>query len=117
MDVGSRNNRLCETLQGMGLFVLPVFAGDDPNQIDHMLVSVSLPRRIEQGTEDASGAPVATPMTSSEIGMTIKPAKDGGLNVVDFPTVFRKLAVVGEADHLAVAVHPVVGMAGNFDGA
>ena len=48
MDAGARNARLCEMLQGMGLFVLPVYAEDDPTRIDHMQVSAGQPRFCER---------------------------------------------------------------------
>lgn len=78
MDVGSRNARLCETLQGMGLFVLPVFAEDDPERLDHMLVSAGLPTLTKQVAKNATSATVAVPVTSSQVAQHIQSAQPAG---------------------------------------
>lgn len=116
MDASSRNERLCETLRGMGLFVLPVFAECDPTLMDHMLVSVALPARVEQAAENPAGAPVTVPVPSSEVRMRVKAAEGRGMSVVHFPAILCKRAVIAPADHLAVAIHPVEGAAGDFEG-
>lgn len=117
MDVGSRNARLCATLQSMGLFVLPVFAESDPNQIDHMLVSVALPAHIEQPAESATGTPVTVPVSRSEVRMHVKPSECRGMGVIDFPAVLRERAVIVPADHATVAVDPVIGMSDDLSSA
>lgn len=78
MDPGSRNERLYKTLMGMGLFVVPVFADGDQNQIDYFQVSAGVPaylsiQKIAEGT--ASGA-VAQPVASAEIVRLVRPAQD-----------------------------------------
>ncbi len=117
MDVGSRNDRLCKTLQGMGLFVLPVFAEGDPSRIDHMLVSVELPARIKQPAEDTARAAVTSPVTSPEVPMHVQSSESQRVGVIDFPAVFRKRAVVVPANHFTIAIDPVEGVTGDFEGA
>ncbi len=39
MDRWSRNQRLYETLKGMGLFVIPIPEPDDPTKIKEMIVA------------------------------------------------------------------------------
>ena len=38
-----RNGRLYETLKGMGLSVYPICLDDDPDRIDHFVVSAGIP--------------------------------------------------------------------------
>jgi hypothetical protein len=93
----------------MGLFVLPIYATNDPGRIDHLQVSAVLPAYIaEQSTKDAAGATVPVEMSRPNVGMTIEPAKDCRGNVVDFPAHVGKLAVLGPTNDPAVAVDPVV---------
>jgi hypothetical protein len=86
MDIASRNHRLRETLEGMGLFVLPIFCESEQDRIDYMQVSVALPTRIEQGRESATSGPVSTPVTSSKVAEGIKTTDTGGGSVVNFPS-------------------------------
>lgn len=86
MDAASRNQRLRETLEGMGLVVIPVFRPDEPDAIDHLLVSATLPNTgFQHVAQDATGTPVATPVACSEIPGSIGATKDDFANVVDFP--------------------------------
>lgn len=89
MDIGSRNQRLRETLEGMGLFVVPIFCESDPQRIDYMHVSADLPSHVRHGvTENPACKTVAAPMASSKIGKVISSAESPGNNVVNFPSVF-----------------------------
>ena len=60
MDVCSRNQRLRETLEGMGLFVLPIFCESDPRQSDYLHVSAVAPSYARQdiGQRSTSGSVV-----------------------------------------------------------
>jgi len=94
----------------MGLVVLPVFAEDDSNRIDYMQVSVALPRAVtKKPAEYAAGTSVAAPVSGAGVVRSVGPAKDGCMNVVDFPSKLRQLAVLAPLDEPAVAVHPHVG--------
>jgi hypothetical protein len=89
MDVASRNQRLREALEGMGLYVLPIFCESDSERIDYMHVSVALPRYVHGVTEIAASSAVAQPVTSSQIEEAVGPVESHGDNVVDLPTVVR----------------------------
>ena len=87
MNIGSRNARLRKTLEGMGLYVLPIFSREDSEKIEYMQVSAALPSHIAQGvTEDATSGPVTLPMACAEIGDNIRPTQASGNGVVNFPT-------------------------------
>ena len=88
MDVASRNQRLRETLEGMGLFVMPIYCESDPSRIDYMQVSVTLPTFVQQGTDNPARATVPTPMPSSDIRGDVGAAKGLWDNVVNLPTKF-----------------------------
>lgn len=85
MDVASRNQRLRETLEGMGLFVVPVYTTTDPPEIAYLQVAVAKPDYSTLAAEQASGASVALPVASPEVPENIGATDDGGPNVVDFP--------------------------------
>ena len=88
MDIGSRNQRLRETLEGMGLFVVPVYSQSDPTQIDWLQVSAGLPGEIAEKTTDVSaGAAIASPIPSPNISDNIETADSSRNRVIDFPTV------------------------------
>jgi hypothetical protein len=94
MDIGSRNARLCAYLQSLGLVVIPVPAADDPERIDHMLVSVSLPTNAAKGAEAAQDAAeqaaslgVAAPVSRSKVGEQVTAAESHRSNVVYLPAV------------------------------
>jgi len=113
MDIGSRNGRLYVTLRDMGLFVLPVFAKDDPERIAYMQVSVTLPAQLHEAAQQATSGAVAAPMTSSDIPKDIEPTKSGRNGVINFPSVLRQLSVVRPSDVSTVAVDTDVGLRGN----
>jgi hypothetical protein len=90
MDIGSRNARLRETLEGMGLYVQPIFSDEDLDQIDFMHVSAALPSYVTQSVpQETSCVAVATPMASAEVGDVISAAEGGRANVIDLPAAFR----------------------------
>jgi hypothetical protein len=90
MDIGSRNARLRETLEGMGLFVTPIFLKDRPDQIDYIHVSVGPPSYSggcqSCGQSTASGA-VPLPMASSKVIESVGAANGEGDNVIYLPPV------------------------------
>lgn len=87
MDVASRNQRLRETLEGMGLFVLPIFCESDPTRIDYMQVSVDLPTHVRQGVAEFTSSPsIAEMVASSNIGGNIPATNGAWNNVIDLPT-------------------------------
>lgn len=43
MDRWTRNQRLYESLKGMGLYVTPIFDENDPEKINSMVVAADLP--------------------------------------------------------------------------
>ena len=90
MDRWARNQRLYETLKGMGLFVSPIFDRGDATRIDHILVSVGPP--LETATTETAERPetgIVTPVERTEVGNIIGPAHPlGGGKVIKFPTVF-----------------------------
>ena len=98
----------------MGLFVLPVFAADDPDRIDYMQVSVSLPSAAaENASEQAAGLAVATPMSGAQVFGGIGSAENSCVNVVEFPTILGQLPVFTPTDEPSVTVHPNVGLTEN----
>lgn len=106
MDAASRNQRLRETLEGMGLFVLPVPRDDDPTVIDYLEVSAGLPSRVTQNsTQDAAGARITKPVPGAKIGDVIPREECGRENVVNFPAIGGSpVTVVGPIDNSAIAV-------------
>jgi hypothetical protein len=74
MDRWSRNQRLYETLKGMGLFVSPVPEEDDPTKIRYLIVSADLPvAEPQSAAQPPRGRDASRPATHDD-------------NVVDFPT-------------------------------
>ncbi len=87
MDIASRNQRLRETLESMGLFVLPIFCESDPDRIDYMQVSVSLPTCIAEHARKQPASPrVSEPVTCSEVAESVRPVDSIGDNVIDLPS-------------------------------
>ncbi len=81
MTVAARNNRLYDTLKGMGLFVTPVPREDFPNEIDYIVVSCHMPG----GSRELVARDVCLPLQGSKVGEGIAPSVSDGSNVVDFP--------------------------------
>ena len=85
MDRWTRNERLYRHLLGLGLVVDPVFADEARTQIDHLRVSVDLPRASVTDAPTVAG--VVVPVTGAEIGESVSTAARDGANVIDFPPV------------------------------
>lgn len=85
MDRWTRNERLYRHLLGLGLVVDPVFADEARTQIDHLRVSVDLPRAGVADTTAVAG--VVMPMTGTEVGEGFGATTRDGANVIDFPPV------------------------------
>ncbi len=90
MDIGSRNARLRETLEGMGLYVHPIFSEKCPEEIDYMHVSVALPLYVTQSvTQETSCGAIAPPMAGTEVGDMTTASEGNRANVIDLPAAFR----------------------------
>jgi len=90
MDIGSRNARLRETLEGMGLFVTPIFLRDQPEQIDYLHVSAGPPSYSGGGQscgKTAACGSISFPMPSSDIAGSVGSIDCERDNVIYFPTV------------------------------
>lgn len=85
MDRWSRNQRLYETLKGMGLYVVPIPEDHDPAKIRHLVVSADL--LVEQPAENAAQSGVVPEMKRALVGDVVTPAESDGDNVIHFPTV------------------------------
>lgn len=86
MDVASRNQRLREALEGMGLFVEPIFCGSDQQRIDYMLVSVALPSYVtEAGGQEPTSGTVAAPVAGTQVREIVRSTEPQGDNVVKMP--------------------------------
>jgi hypothetical protein len=85
MDRWSRNQRLYETLKGMGLYVSPIPEPGDPTKIREMIVAADLP--FEQPTQCAAEAGVVGVMKRSQVRDVVRPAESVGDNVINFPSV------------------------------
>jgi hypothetical protein len=87
MDIGSRNQRLRETLEGMGLFVLPIYSESDLQRIDYLQVSADLPSYVRKGVAEVASRPsVAVPVPSSDIPRNVRTTESLRDNVVNLPT-------------------------------
>jgi hypothetical protein len=86
MDRWSRNQRLYETLKGMGLYVIPIPDSDDPSKIRELRVSAELPL-AESVAEHTAQARVVPAVKRPVVGVGVDAAESGRDNVIDFPTV------------------------------
>ena len=86
MDRWSRNQRLYETLKGMGLFVSPIPEPGDPTKIREMIVSADLPLAHEPA-EDATEAGIVPVVKRPVVTDVVDTTEGGRGNVVNFPTV------------------------------
>ena len=75
MDRWARNQRLYETLKGMGLYVVPIPEIDDPSKIAQLVVSADLPPDMSR-----VGVPVQRPQVTEVV---VAAARDGD-NVLHF---------------------------------
>jgi hypothetical protein len=86
MDRWTRNQRLYETLKGMGLFVEAVPEPDDNTKIRHLIVSSDL-LLTQQPAENTAERGVVRVVQRTEIADVIGTAERGRGNVIDFPSV------------------------------
>jgi hypothetical protein len=85
MDRWSRNQRLYETLKGMGLYVSPIPEQDDPTKIREMIVSADLP--FEYPAQQPAKSGVVGAIERSEIRDIVTAQESAGMNVIDFPSI------------------------------
>jgi hypothetical protein len=91
MDIGSRNQRLRETLEGMGLFVLPIFCESDHGRIDYLQVSVAPPAYAHQRiTEAGASRSIVAPVPRPQVAQGVRTAEGSFDNVVQLPSVLGK---------------------------
>lgn len=83
MDLWTRNERLYETLKGMGLFVSPIPDDDDPDRIAAIWVSSGL--LPQQSTEKSPTRSVPRAMKGSVVAENIHATQRSGDNVVLLP--------------------------------
>ena len=83
MDVWTRNERLYETLRGMGLFVSPIPDIDDPDKIAAVWVSAGL--LPQQCGEKPTARSVPLAVKGSQIAVDIQAAKGRCGNVINLP--------------------------------
>ncbi len=81
MDRWSRNQRLYETLKGMGLFVIPIPEVSDPSRINHLLVSADKP------AENSAESGVVAMVQGAKISDPVGPPERARGNVINFPPV------------------------------
>lgn len=86
MDRWSRNQRLYETLKGMGLYIVPIPEKDDPTRINHLVVATDLPF-AEKAAEEAAKARILAEMKRTQVREIPAATDSDGDNVVDFPAV------------------------------
>ena len=85
MDRWSRNQRLYETLKGMGLYVSPIPESTDPTKIKEMIVAADLP--FEHAAQQTTETGVVDIMQRPKVRDVVRPTDGLGDNVIDFPTV------------------------------
>ena len=96
MQPWTRNQRLYETLKGMGLFVTPVPFKDAPDKINWIQVSAQMPaddladlldRLRPSDQEGLVPRGIGSPMQGAKVADVVAPSPADGENVVDFPPV------------------------------
>ena len=87
MTVWDRNQRLYETLKGMGLFTEVVLCRDDPTKIDQIIVAVASPTVELYTAKSSPSASIFPPVESSEVVEGFPSSSGDGNNVIDFPPV------------------------------
>lgn len=85
MDRWSRNQRLYETLKGMGLYVSPVPEPDDPTKIREIIVAAELP--TENASQYSAQCGVVPIVQRPEVSEVVAASEDVGGNVVNFPPI------------------------------
>ena len=86
MTVWDRNQRLYETLKGMGLHTEVVLCRDDPTKIDQIIVAAAPPTVALQVAEHTAQAGVSAPMQGAHVVHDVKAAQRQGDNVISLPT-------------------------------
>jgi len=94
MNPWLRNQRLYETLKGMGLFVTAVPFEDEPDKINWIQVSAYSPaenfadlidRMIPSSSDGLVPRNVGSPMQGAQVADMVAPTLSDGENVIDFP--------------------------------
>lgn len=85
MDRWSRNQRLYETLKGMGLYVSPIPEANDPTRIKEMIVAADLP--VQETAEQTAQASVVLAVQGPQVADVVGAAEGAGMNVVLFPAI------------------------------
>ena len=89
MSVWARNQRLYDTLNGMGLFVLAVMRDDDPTMIDQIIVSAGIPSVIlttlEPSSNHVAEADILFPVEGFQVTEAVRSTLSQRNNVVPFP--------------------------------
>src|SRR2546423_14800815 len=107
MYIGSRIKRLRETLGDMGILVLPIFCGSDPDRTNYMHVAVSPPLSRQSVAQACASRPIVPPMTRTEIVKRIGTIKDRCDNVVNFPAKLAEQTVFVPSNDPEVAIPPL----------
>ena len=88
MSIRARNQRLYETLVGMGLHVDAVRSTDEPDGIDYIIVSAGLLPAAQSVPKQAAVGGVAGAVQRTLVGEVVAPSESRGHNVVNFPAKF-----------------------------
>ena len=73
MDRWSRNRRLYETLNGMGLYVSPIPESNDPTRIKEMVVAADLP--FEHAAQQSAQVRIVDAMKGRRFEMSSDPPR------------------------------------------
>lgn len=84
MTVWDRNERLRETLEGLGLYVRPVPDVADPLRIDHLIVSVGLPA-VKECPEPTAERSIIPPVEGTDGLAGSGGCESIGGDVINFP--------------------------------
>ena len=87
MTVWDRNQRLYETLKGMGLHTEVVLCRDDPTKIDQIVVAAAPPTVVLQVAECSTQTSISAPMQGTHVVNSVGTAQRRGSNVVPFPAI------------------------------
>lgn len=88
MSIRARNQRLYETLLGMGLHVDAVRSATEPDAIDYVIVSAGLLPAAQGVPKSAAIGSVAAAVERTLVREVVASPESRGVNVVDFPTKF-----------------------------
>lgn len=88
MTNNDRMKRLYDTLLQMGLIVFPICNKENPEIIDHLNVSVTLPfHRLTDTGETTTQTSVTEKMKRTKIANVVRTAQNLGSNVINMPTI------------------------------